>query len=74
MPGRGKKPSTTKSIVIGVRSSARLLDTHFVVEPHKQRDQTDGTGDSEYENGAVRFCSMDECSNYRNLKECARCK
>ncbi|KAJ7277651.1 hypothetical protein C8J57DRAFT_1307400 [Mycena rebaudengoi] len=40
----------------------------------KQRDQTDGTGDREYENGAVRFCSMDDCFNYRNLKECARCR
>ncbi|KAJ7444320.1 hypothetical protein FB451DRAFT_1294320 [Mycena latifolia] len=39
-----------------------------------RRDKTDGTGDEEYEEGAVKFCSMHECSNYRNLKQCGRCK
>ncbi|KAJ6532876.1 hypothetical protein DFH09DRAFT_1181799 [Mycena vulgaris] len=39
-----------------------------------RRDQTDGTGDKVYEEGAVRYCSMYECHNYKDLKQCARCK
>ncbi|KAJ7119689.1 hypothetical protein C8R44DRAFT_788716 [Mycena epipterygia] len=40
----------------------------------KRRDQTDGTGTKEYEEGPMRFCSMDQCLNHENLKECGRCK
>ncbi|KAJ7302530.1 hypothetical protein DFH08DRAFT_1089745 [Mycena albidolilacea] len=43
-------------------------------KPSERRDETDGTGDKAYEEGAVRFCSMDQCFNHRNLKGCARCK
>ncbi|KAJ7789758.1 hypothetical protein B0H13DRAFT_1936378 [Mycena leptocephala] len=30
-------------------------------------------GDKLYEEAPVRFCSMDQCFNHQNLKECARC-
>ncbi|KAJ7092303.1 hypothetical protein B0H15DRAFT_833421 [Mycena belliarum] len=40
----------------------------------KRRDQTDGSGDRAYEEAPVRFCSMDECFNYKDLKQCGRCK
>ncbi|KAK6980710.1 MYND-type domain-containing protein [Favolaschia claudopus] len=37
-------------------------------------DKTDGTGPQEYEEAATRFCSRDNCFNYKDLKECAQCK
>ncbi|KAJ6484060.1 hypothetical protein C8R45DRAFT_1000059 [Mycena sanguinolenta] len=40
----------------------------------KRCDQTDGTGNKEYEEGPVQFCSMDGCYKHRDLKECGRCK
>ncbi|KAJ6532882.1 hypothetical protein DFH09DRAFT_1181805 [Mycena vulgaris] len=39
-----------------------------------RRDQTDGTGDKEYEEAALRYCSRDQCFNHKDLKECGRCK
>ncbi|KAJ6535706.1 hypothetical protein B0H19DRAFT_433872 [Mycena capillaripes] len=39
-----------------------------------RRDRTDGKGDQKYEEAPVRFCSMNQCFNYKNLKECGRCK
>ncbi|KAJ7493854.1 hypothetical protein FB451DRAFT_1551183 [Mycena latifolia] len=39
-----------------------------------RRDQTDGTGRRSYEESAVRFCSMHQCFNHKNLKQCGRCK
>ncbi|KAJ7092298.1 hypothetical protein B0H15DRAFT_833400 [Mycena belliarum] len=39
-----------------------------------RRDQTNPTGDSLYDAAAVRFCSKDCCSNYKDLKQCGRCK
>ncbi|KAK6996492.1 MYND-type domain-containing protein [Favolaschia claudopus] len=44
-------------------------------KPSKDRHKTDGTGPRDYEKkGATRFCSMDNCFNFKNLKECAQCK
>ncbi|KAJ7657194.1 hypothetical protein DFH06DRAFT_459097 [Mycena polygramma] len=39
-----------------------------------RRDLTDGRGDPEYEEAPVRFCSMDQCFNHKDLKQCGRCK
>ncbi|KAJ6535744.1 hypothetical protein B0H19DRAFT_434463 [Mycena capillaripes] len=43
-------------------------------KPSKDSTRTDGTGDKEYEESAVQFCSMDQCFNYKDLKSCSRCK
>ncbi|KAJ7182381.1 hypothetical protein C8R43DRAFT_4405 [Mycena crocata] len=43
-------------------------------KPSTRRDKTEGTGDREYEQAPVRYCSMTQCFNFKNLKECARCK
>ncbi|KAJ7137616.1 hypothetical protein C8R43DRAFT_955523 [Mycena crocata] len=51
-----------------------LMGKKSFTKIRKQRDCTDGTGYTEYEEAPVRYCSMIQCFNYRNLKACARCK
>ncbi|KAF7376962.1 hypothetical protein MSAN_00114000 [Mycena sanguinolenta] len=63
-------PGTKSAGFPSAPKSVRVSNT----KPSKRCDQTDGTGDKEYEEGPVQFCSMDGCYNYRNLKECGRCK
>ncbi|KAJ7176148.1 hypothetical protein C8R43DRAFT_554897 [Mycena crocata] len=43
-------------------------------KPSTRRDKTDGTGDTAYEQAPVRYCSMTQCFNFTNLKECSRCR
>jgi hypothetical protein len=67
----GKKSAGAKSKGAMTRSSAGQSDSNA---PRVGHTVIDATEDKEYEEAPTRFCSMDQCFNYQNLKECSRCK
>ncbi|KAF7341322.1 hypothetical protein MVEN_01868500 [Mycena venus] len=71
----GKKSAGAKSKGAMTRSSAGQSNSNAPrVANHGSHLVVVAADNKEYEEAPTRFCSMDQCFNYQNLKECSRCK